>query len=80
VLGNNRFNAAPPAGWLGEPVRLRWPPAGAHPPRLVLDDLVDPANAHHHEPEHLATAIMAAWERESRNRRRPAVARAGRTA
>ena len=30
-----------PAG-AGEPVRLRWPPTGAHGPRLVLDDLVDP--------------------------------------
>ena len=80
VLGNNRFNAAPPAGWLGEPVRLRWPPTGANPPRLVLDDLVDPLNAHHHDPERLAASIVAAYERESRHRRRPAVARAGRTA
>ena len=61
-----------PPGWLGEPVRLRWPPAGANPPRLILDDLVDPANAHHHDPERLATAVMGAWERESRLRRRPA--------
>ena len=42
VLGNNRFNAAAPHGWVGEPVRLRWPPAGGQAPRLVLDDLVDP--------------------------------------
>jgi uncharacterized cofD-like protein len=80
VLGNNRFNAAPPSGWLGEPVRLRWPPAGANPPRLILDDLVDSGNAHHHDPERLATAVMGAWERESRVRRRPALARSGRTA
>jgi uncharacterized cofD-like protein len=79
VLGNNRFNAAPPPGWLGEPVRLRWPPSIANPPRLVLDDLVDPTNAHHHDPERLAAAILTANERESRHRRRPAVARAGRT-
>ncbi|HEY3335183.1 MAG TPA: gluconeogenesis factor YvcK family protein [Candidatus Limnocylindrales bacterium] len=80
VLGNNRFNAAPPPGWVGEPVRLRWPPAGGHAPRLVLDDLVDPANAHHHSPDRLATAVMAAWVREGGHRRRPAVARAERTA
>ena len=80
VLGNNRFNAAAPPGWVGEPVRLRWPPGGGQAPRLVLDDLVDPANAHHHSPERLATAIMSAWVREGGHRRRPAVARAGRTA
>ena len=49
-------------------------------PRLVLDDLVDPGNAHHHDSERLATALIAAWEREGGHRRRPAVARAGRTA
>ena len=80
VLGNNRFNAVPPPGWVGEPVRLRWPPAGGPAPRLVLDDLVDPVNAHHHSPDRLATAIMSAWVREGGHRRRPAVARASRTA
>ncbi len=80
VLANNRFNAAPPPGWVGEAVRLRWPPAGSRPPRLVLDDLVDPVNAHHHDPARLATAVVQAWEREGGHRRRPAVARAGRTA
>ena len=80
VLGNNRFNAAPPAGWLGEPVRLRWPPAGASRRASSSTTSSTPRNAHHHEPERLATAIMGAWEREGRNRRRPAVARAGRTA
>jgi 2-phospho-L-lactate transferase/gluconeogenesis factor (CofD/UPF0052 family) len=68
------------AGRLADVVRLRWPPGGGQAPRLVLDDLVDPANAHHHSPERLATAIMSAWVREGGHRRRPAVARAGRTA
>jgi uncharacterized cofD-like protein len=83
VLANNRFNALAPAGWIGEPVRLRWPPAGraaASAPRLVLDDLVDPANAHHHDPERLAAAIVAAWAAEGGHRRRPNSARARRTA
>ena len=80
VLGNNRFNAVPPPNWHGEPVRLRWPPVGEHAPRLVLDDLVDPANAHHHEPERLASALMDIWERDGGRHRRPAVARAGRSA
>jgi uncharacterized cofD-like protein len=80
VLANNRFNANAPAGWLGEPVRLRWPPARSRAPRLVLDDLVDPANAHHHDPERLAAAIIGAWEREGGHHRRPSDARADRTA
>jgi uncharacterized cofD-like protein len=78
VLANNRLDARPPEGWRGEPVRLRWPPtdlAGAGP-RLVLDDIVDPANAHHHHPARLAAAIMGIWEREGGRRRRPATTRA----
>jgi uncharacterized cofD-like protein len=80
VLANNRFNAAPPEGWLGEPVRLRWPPACAAKggPRLVLDDLVDPVNAHRHDPTRLAAAVIGAWEREGGHRRRQPVARVGR--
>jgi uncharacterized cofD-like protein len=80
VVANNRFDALSPAGWAGEPVRLRWPPTGARPPRLVLDDLVDPTNAHHHDPSRLAATILAAWEREGGHRRRPSVDRAARTA
>ena len=75
VLANNRFNAIPPEGWHGEPVRLRWPPSERTALRLVLDDLVDPANAHHHDPERLAAAIIRAWEAEGGRRRRPSAAR-----
>jgi uncharacterized cofD-like protein len=78
VVANNRFDADAPPGWLGDPVRLRWPPAGSGPPRLVLDDLVDPVNAHHHDPARLAAAIVGAWEREGGHRRRPGVSRAER--
>jgi len=80
VLANNRFDAAAPQGWLGEPVRLRWPPAGGRAQRLVLEDLVDRGNAHHHDPEHLATAILAAWDREGGRRRRPRDTRDSRVA
>jgi uncharacterized cofD-like protein len=82
VLANNRFNAGAPPGWLGEPVRLRWPPTETRPgtkvPRLVLDDLVDPVNAHHHDPARLAAAVIGAWEREGGRRRRPGADRAER--
>lgn len=78
VIANNRLNARAPEGWLGEPVRLRWPPAVEHPPRVVLDDVVDSDNAHRHDEARLATAIMGAWLREGGRRRRPTEARAAR--
>ena len=80
VLANNRLDARAPEGWLGEPVRLRWPPACAASggPRLVLDDVVDPVNAHHHDPDRLARAVIGVWEREGGHRRRQGVARVGR--
>ena len=71
VLANNRFDARIPADYHAETVRLAWPPAGMAPaPRLVLDDVVDPENAHHHDPVRLATAVMRVYEREASSRRR----------
>jgi len=53
VLANNRFDAKRPGSYAAEPVKLRWPPVTIFPdsptPRLVLEDVVDPENAHHHE-------------------------------
>jgi uncharacterized cofD-like protein len=80
VLANNRLDARAPAGWHAAPVGLRWPPTEDGPPRLVLEDVVDPTNAHHHDPERLAAAIMHAWEREGGHRRRSSDARVSRTA
>jgi uncharacterized cofD-like protein len=70
VLANTYFDARIPADWTAEPVGLRWPPAVEPVPRLVLEHVVDPANAHHHDPERLATALIAILEREARLRRR----------
>jgi uncharacterized cofD-like protein len=71
VLANNRFDARIPPGWQAETVRLQWPPDGLpSPPRLVLDDVVDPDNAHHHDPARLASAVMRAYEGEGATRRR----------
>lgn len=80
VLANNRLDAKPPVGWRGEPVRLRWPPAGVADggPSLVLEDVVDPVNAHRHDPDRLARAVIGIWDREGAPRRRPASARVGR--
>jgi uncharacterized cofD-like protein len=71
VLANNHFTARVPPGWGAEPVRLRWPPRLDTAPRLVLDDVVDPDNAHHHDPARLATALIRILERELPTRRAP---------
>lgn len=74
VLANNQFGAKRPGAYAAEPVRLRWPPARIWPstntPRLVLDDVVNPENSHHHDPARLAASIMKIFERESPARRR----------
>jgi uncharacterized cofD-like protein len=75
VLANNRLVTPRPPASPAEPVRLTWPPNVATAPRLILDDVVDPERAHHHDPAHLAAAVIQVWEREGGARRRPAAAR-----
>jgi uncharacterized cofD-like protein len=79
VLANNRFNARRPGGYVAQAVKLRWPPATSAPdsvtPRLVLEDVVDPENRHHHDPALLAAAVMHVYERESVGHRRSRVAK-----
>jgi uncharacterized cofD-like protein len=75
VLGNNQFGARVPPGYDAQSVRLRWPPATTPAPRLALDDVVDPANGHHHDPARLAAVIMKLYDRENGSRRRSGVAR-----
>ena len=70
ILANNHFSAREPERWSAEPVRLRWPGRIEPLPRLVLEDIVDPDYAHHHDPERLAVAVLAIHEREARLRRR----------
>jgi uncharacterized cofD-like protein len=69
VLANNRFSARVPTGWQAEAVRLRWPPGDPGAPRLMLDDVVDPDNAHHHDPERLAASLLRLLDREGQRRR-----------
>ncbi len=75
VLANDDFGAARPAGEAPQPVSLRWPPNLSPAPRLVLDAVVDPAYAHHHDPARLATALLRVLGREAGAVRRDAVAR-----
>jgi uncharacterized cofD-like protein len=74
VLANNRLLPSvlkAPA----EPVELTWPPEMAAAPRLVLDDVVDPAAAQRHDSHKLAAAVLRILEREGSARRRASVAR-----
>jgi uncharacterized cofD-like protein len=84
VLANNHAatpgGGAPLVGAPAKSVRLRWPPAVEPVPRLILDDVVDPDNAHHHDPASLAAAIIRAHDGETGIRRRTAGRSAGRTA
>lgn len=74
VLANNqpaaRPGVVPPEEPPAKAVRLRWPPTSAPVPRLILDDIVDPDNAHHHDSARLAAAIIRAFEGEAGIRRR----------
>jgi uncharacterized cofD-like protein len=70
VLANNAFGAQTPTDWRAERVQLRWPPDVLPVPRLILDDVVDPENAHHHDPSRLALAVLRTYEREPRIRHR----------
>ncbi len=74
ALANNHFGARTPPDWSAEPVKLRWPPVGLAAPRLVLDDVVDPDNAHHHDPVRLAGALIRTLE-SNRGSRHRAVSR-----
>jgi uncharacterized cofD-like protein len=76
VVANNDFSAEVPAGYPAERVKLTWPPTSlATPPKLILDEVVDPANGHHHDPERLAASILRLYEREARSHRRTTSAR-----
>ena len=70
VVANTSFSARMTPKWPAEPVTLRWPPDLMPVPRLVLEDVVDPDNAHHHDSTRLAAALIRALEQEPRLRRR----------
>jgi uncharacterized cofD-like protein len=87
VLANNHVatGASGPGGpaadgQVPQAVTLRWPPAIEPIPRLILDDVVDRANPHHHDQARLATALIRALEGETGIRRRATGRSASRTA
>lgn len=75
VIANNHVVADGTDGSHSDPVKLRWPPGGSTPPRLVLDDVINPDHPHHHDPARLAAAVLRVVEREGSARRRTGVGR-----
>jgi uncharacterized cofD-like protein len=75
VLANNRPGDAATLRAPSAPVRLSWPPALEHAPRLVLDDVVDASAAQRHDSDRLAAAVMRVLDREGSARRRASVSR-----
>jgi uncharacterized cofD-like protein len=57
ILANDDHEARVPEDYPAAPVRIDMPAGGAHP-RLVLTGLVDPENAHRHDPRRLADALV----------------------
>ncbi len=66
VLANNQFTVAASADRSARAVKLRWPPTSIPAPRLILDDVVDPTDPHHHDPGRLAASLIRALEQEIR--------------
>jgi uncharacterized cofD-like protein len=58
VLANDDTSAKVPEGYHAEPVRIDLPVDDARP-RLELAAVVDPENAHRHDPARLTDALMA---------------------
>lgn len=67
VLANDDLSARVPTGYAAEPVRVDMPVPGAEP-RVVLAAVVDPENAHRHEPGRLTGALMRLLEEGAASR------------
>ena len=58
VVVNRSTNARRPEGWLAQPVEVDVRGLEELPVVIVEEDVVDPSNAHRHDPAKLATALM----------------------
>jgi uncharacterized cofD-like protein len=61
ALANDNFAARVPADYPAAPVRLGEVPASGRPP-IITRDLVDDRDAHHHDPQKLALALLQLYE------------------
>jgi uncharacterized cofD-like protein len=58
VIVNHSSDARRPVGWLAEPVEVDVRRLEELPVVIVEEDVIDPSNAHRHDPAKLATALM----------------------
>ncbi|MEO6294303.1 MAG: 2-phospho-L-lactate transferase CofD family protein, partial [Candidatus Limnocylindria bacterium] len=58
VIINRSTDARRPEGWLAEPVEVDFRRLEELPVVIVEEDVIDPTNAHRHDPAKLATALM----------------------
>lgn len=72
VLANDNLGARVPPNYPTAPVRIDVKGGGGEP-RVILRDVVDDENAHHHDPAKLAAAVYAIHERRLVRQRARAV-------
>jgi uncharacterized cofD-like protein len=58
VIINRNTDARRPPGWLAHPVEVDVRRLEELPVVIVEEDVIDPANAHRHDPAKLAAALM----------------------
>jgi uncharacterized cofD-like protein len=58
VIINRNTDARRPQGWLAEPVEVDFRRLEELPVVIIEEDVIDPSNAHRHDPAKLATALM----------------------
>jgi uncharacterized cofD-like protein len=68
VLANDDTSARVPPGYPAEPVRIDMPYADTAKPRLELAAVVDPDNAHRHDPARLTAVLMRLLEERPASR------------
>ncbi len=78
VIINRNTNARPPEVWRAQPVEVDVRRLEELPVVIIEEDVIDPANAHHHDPAKLATALMRLLQEDRISR--PRTRRIGRQA
>lgn len=72
VLANDNYSARAPAGYPAAPVRVDVASRKGDGPVIIERDVVDDDNAHHHDPQKLAAAVVNLYEDRALRRRAPA--------